>query len=447
MHRNALVLSLTCLTLAGMGACGTATPTGGGFIPGAGNAPGSAGATTAGTATATSGAGGAISAGTGGVSSGGTAGDSAASGAGSAGFSASVAGGGTGGLAGSGTVGVAGSSGSGRLPPVADSRGIYGHPDPAVTYPPHDGFTPYLVEEFNAPIDLNTDPFWTWGDGALADGRSRMVEKNIAFENGQMVLSLTDEAQQGTYSFSSADYAPTSVASSAEFRSLYNNFRYGRYEVRMKSPPGANYNFIHTMFAYRTPAFLKWREIDIELTAAPQTTFTSNIIIAEPPARVWQPSIAEAVDQYPSGDGTMGLLPGFSTSSDFHTYAFEWLPDQIKWFVDDRLVRVKKSGVGPNSLPVPSDSTKIIMNVWVFGATGFGGGDPKNNVYPIRGAYDWFRFYKLNSDATYPCLNTPSCLPPADLLYAKNNVKDSLPDVRPALCTGASGMQDTSCGP
>jgi endo-1,3-1,4-beta-glycanase ExoK len=467
MHRSALVLSLSCLTIAGAAACSSASSTGSG-LPGSGNAPGTAGASTgaAGASAGTSGtfAGGAggtmgAAAGAGGAATSGAAGAAGASPAGgSGGVTAAGGAGGALGSAGSSAAGAAGmsaaagagsSGASGLAPAVPDGRGIYGHPDPATTYPTYTGFKPWLVEEFNSPIDLDHDPFWTWGDGALFDGQTHMVEKNITFANGHMVLAITKEPVAGGYSFSAADNVADKPVSAAEFRSIYNEFRYGRYEVRMKSPAGASNNFLHTMFAYRAPAYLMWREIDIELTAAPQTDFISNIIVAPPGTRVWSASIEDSTRTYPyGGNGGSGLPQGFNTSSDFHTYAFEWLPTSIKWFVDGTMVREKLDGQGKNNLVIPKESTKIIMNMWVFGNQNLGGGNPAGNVYPIYGEYDWFRFYRWDGDTTYPCADQArSCVTADDLKWSKNNPKDPLPDIRPPMCTGADGMLDVACGP
>jgi beta-glucanase (GH16 family) len=435
---------------------------GNGLPPGGGNAPGTAGNST-GTAGASAAMGGASGGGAGGVPSA-TAGSAGAATAGSGGSAPTAGGaglpgsggaGGAPGSAGSGTAGSSSSAGAssggsnGLAPAVPDSRGIYGHPDPNTTYPTYDGFKPWLIEEFNSPIDLDHDPFWTWGDGALFDGQTHMVEKNITFANGHMVLAITNEPVSGGYSFSAADNVADKPVSAAEFRSIYNEFRYGRYEVRVKSPAGASNNFLHTMFAYRAPAYLLWREIDIELTAAPQTDFISNIIVAPPGTRVWNAGIEDSTRSYPyGGNGGSGLPGGFNTSSDFHTYAFEWLPTSIKWFVDGTMVREKLDGQGKNSLVIPKESTKIIMNMWVFGNQNLGGGNPAGNVYPIYGEYDWFRFYRWNNDATYPCADQArSCVTADDLKWSKNNPKDPLPDIRPPMCTGADGKLDIACGP
>jgi beta-glucanase (GH16 family) len=358
-------------------------------------------------------------------------------------------GGGAGGAGGSSTV-VGGSGGMGpftRQTPMPDARGIYGHPDPGTTYPPRPGFTPYLVEEFNTPLDLNTDPFWTYGDGALYEGLTRMTPEGITFAEGKMVLTITQGEKTGGYSHSAADTVATKPLGSGELRTLYNNFRYGRYEVRMKAPTTGS-NYIFTMFAYRTPAYLLWREIDIEVQASPANTFITNLITAPPGTRKWASTIQDATTTYPyGGNGALALPGNLNTQTEYHTYAFEWLPTEIKWYVDDVLIRVKKDGVGPNSLAVPKESTKIVMNLWVFTDMNLGGGNPANNVYPIAGQYDWFRFYKWDQDDTYPKAGAPGSLSATDLELSKNNANDGLPDVRPEFCTGADGMRNVACGP
>jgi hypothetical protein len=191
-----------------------------------------------------------------------------------------------------------------------------------------------------------------------------------------------------------------------------------------------------------------WREIDIEVQASPQNSFISNLITAEAGTRVWSPNIEDSTTAYPYGnDPAAGPVPAaFNTQSDFHTYAFEWLPTSVKWFIDGQLIRTKLDGVGKNSLPIPKISTKIVMNMWVFTNEDLGGGDPTLNQYPITGQYDWFRFYRWNQDTMYPCGATPGCLPEEDLTLAKNNQADPLPDKRPDLCTGADGMRTAPCG-
>jgi beta-glucanase (GH16 family) len=273
-----------------------------------------------------------------------------------------------------------------------------------------------------------------------------MVKENISFENGSMALTVTNTPQPGAYSFSAADNVAAKPLSSGELRSMYNNFRYGRYEVRMKAPSTGS-NYIFTMFAYRTPAYLLWREIDIEVQASPQNTFITNLITAAPGTRKWSGAIEDSTVNYPYGPVAGSPIPaGYNSQSDYHVYAFEWLPTSIKWFIDGTLIRTKLDGQGKNGLPIPKESTKIVMNLWVFTGAALGGGDPALNTFPITGQYDWFRFYKWNQDDTYPCSGAPGCLSASDLELAKNNAADPLPDKRPELCTGEKGERDAPCG-
>src|SRR3546814_6849105 len=51
---------------------------------------------------------------------------------------------------------------------------------------------------------------------------------------------------------------------------------------------------------------------------------------------------------------------GFDASEDFHTYAFEWRPDSIRWIVDGRQVHEETGQRGP----LPSTPGKIFLHAW-----------------------------------------------------------------------------------
>src|SRR3546814_20856622 len=51
---------------------------------------------------------------------------------------------------------------------------------------------------------------------------------------------------------------------------------------------------------------------------------------------------------------------GFDASEDFHTYAFEWRPDSIRWFVDGRQVHEETGQRGP----LPSTPGKPFLHAW-----------------------------------------------------------------------------------
>ncbi len=413
----------------------TPSRTGGGSGSGGASSGGGSGGSGGGGGT---GNGGAAATGGTGVSNGGSPGGSGVStGGGPGGSGASTGGSGaTAGGAGGGTPGGTGGAGpaidasaeAGTTPPVDPlPPGVEGHPSPAVAYPKYPGFTLAMAEEFDAPLDLDKDPIWTWSDGGLTEGQVRFVKDAISFRDGKMILTASRPGAPTSPSYAEPvpGRYPGEVTAknlrSGEMRTKLNNYRYGRYEVRFKAPT-SNGNFISTLFVFRTPKFEQWREIDIEVTAdRPDRVFT-NLINADG-ALGWSPQIEEPADRFPTGPGAMGIPAGFNNQREFHTYAFEWLPEQITWYVDGIPVRVKRPGGGR---PIPQLSAKVVMNLWIFGGGEFGG-DPTRNVYPLSAEYEWFRFYKWDKETTYPCKATPDCLPAEDRNLSKNNPSDGLP--------------------
>jgi hypothetical protein len=351
---------------------------------------------------------------------------------------AAVAGNGTGGGA-AGTAGASmGSGAPGECPP-----NVTGHCKAGETYPAIDGYTLALVEDFEAPIDLNTDPIWTWSDGSPQDGQTAFREEQIKFEGGYMTITAESPcAAKTTNSGCVAGYdshgealAPNPTkpiadmgVSSGELRTKYNNYRYGRYEAKFAAPKanpanltttdksGGSGNFLSTMFIFRTPKNIDWNEIDIELEP-----WTSNAVAGNVVSKLWPPNTMQVV--YPATNASDFNVPqaaGFSIY-DEHVYAFDWTPTKIEWFVDGVSIRVFE---GTANVPIPTQSAKIMMNLWIFSGTAFG--DALNNTYPFTAKYDWFRFYKLNSEATYPCSPTPGCLAPDDKIKSsQNNPKEA----------------------
>lgn len=330
---------------------------------------------------------------------------------------------------GSGGGSMTGSGGGGTdepAPPGDPANGVpFGHPDTSVTYPKHEGFTLWLVEEFAEALDLDSDPIWTWSDGGLGEGLVRFQKEGISFGDGKMRLTVDDAATAGTspQSCSHAEYSTVfnKPLVSGEMRTRNNLFRYGRYEARFRAPsvkPNdtvTNGNYIATLFVFRTPKFQNWREIDIEVTGNGPNTVTTNLITANDTFQ-WNAEIQE-VNPFE--------FEGVDTRSDFHDFAFEWLPDRITWYLDGEVVRERKSDDG--GLPIPEMSTKIMMNLWIFNGGAFGGTEGANNEYPLTSEYEWVRFYKWDGDDTYPCATmNAGCLSVEDLDFSSNNPCDGL---------------------
>lgn len=314
-------------------------------------------------------------------------------------------------------------------PPARElSAAPYGHPTPNKQYPQRDGYTLMLVEEFEEPLDLETDPIWTWSDGGLSEGQVRFVKEALKFKNGKLIIEAAEEPPRivpQACSHAEGGFVTPKRYTSGEIRSRHNMFRYGLYEVSMKAPsvqPGntvVDGNYIATMFAYRAAKFRHWREIDIEVTGDAVNAVTMNVLNADNTAN-WSPQIASVKQYRPQG---------VNVREEFHTFAFSWLPGGITWYLDGREIATHRPG--RDSLPIPNLSTKIMMNLWIFNTLyDFGGKFGANNRFPMHTEYDWFRFYKWNGDGDYPCHDmTDSCLTDDDRFLSSNNPCDGITQV------------------
>jgi hypothetical protein len=414
-----------------LAACGSSSKPG--VITGAAGTSGAAGSGTAG-ATGVAGTSGAAGT-TGAAGTSGAAGSTGAAGSSGAAGTSGAAGltgaaGQTGAAGATGAAGTNGASGSDAGAPTdgPTATAIKGHPAAGMAYPTYPGFTLYLVEEFDAPIDLNADPLWTWGDGTINDGQARFGEEAITFSEGKMKITVSKGDTPAGLSIVKSGVAPGAMVGaktlkSGELRSKHNMFRFGRYEASIKGPP-VDGNYILSFFGFRTPHFEEWREIDFELLGSLPKSVSTNIIIGMNMEN-WSPTAEEPASVFPFGAQPAMALPAtFDARGGFHTYAFEALPDHVTFFVDGVPIRTKLDKVGQNKLIVPERSFKIMFNHWVFNNTGFGG-DPAKNTYPFTGEYDWFRFYRWNQDAKYPCEPLPSCLPADDRNLSANNPKET----------------------
>jgi beta-glucanase (GH16 family) len=345
--------------------------------------------------------------------------------------------GGSAGSAGSGTTGGASGAPDGGTAgdaAVAGCAGIIGHPtQPCDRIPVYPGVKIKLVEDFDTPINLDTDDIWTYSDGFSDQAQARFIKGAITFAGGSAQITMSQpaggaapgptyaEGNSGANGYP-APFTFMSPETSGELRTKYNNFKYGYYEFRMKPPVNTTGNFIAAAFTFRTPKWQDWRELDIELQAAGKSrTVPTNVIVGDN-QQAWSMAISDALD----------LTVNYDTQADFHTYGFDWEPTVVNFYIDRATnptpVRVYAAG---SKLPIPNKSGKIMMNFWLFPSNALGGGDPALNRYPMVMQIDYVHFYKSDQEPFYPCTPTPACLNDAthreDLDFSKNNPTDGLP--------------------
>ncbi len=140
-------------------------------------------------------------------------------------------------------------------------------------------------------------------------------------------------------------YSSGSIATKTDPDAQY---QYGRFEIEMKPAKGSG--MITAFFLYR---FDPWQEIDAEILGRDPTKLLVNVY--------YNPG--EEGDLYNYGlRGTPVLVDlGFDASLDFHRFAIEWEKEEIRWFVDDKLVHVRHEG---RPTPIPHLPMRLHANLW-----------------------------------------------------------------------------------
>ncbi len=125
-------------------------------------------------------------------------------------------------------------------------------------------------------------------------------------------------------------------------------FKYGRFEVVLKPAKGSG--VITAFFLYR---FDPWQEIDAEILGKDPTKLLVNVY--------YNPGEPGDLYNYGYRGTPVQIDLGFDASLDFHRYAIEWEPGAIRWFVDGRLLHVRKAG---RPTPIPHLPMRFHVNLW-----------------------------------------------------------------------------------
>lgn len=122
--------------------------------------------------------------------------------------------------------------------------------------------------------------------------------------------------------------------------STHEKYRYGYFEARLHMPRGSG--LVAGVFTFTRDAGPEtWNEIDMEILGRDTRSIELSYIVGG--------AIIKQVVTLP-----------FDAADGFHTYAFDWRPDAIRWYVDDQLVHESRE-VGVARLIEPQ---RFILNLW-----------------------------------------------------------------------------------
>lgn len=118
-------------------------------------------------------------------------------------------------------------------------------------------------------------------------------------------------------------------------------YGYGRYEVIMRPARGSG--LVSSFFTYTGPPFgYPHDEIDIEFLGNDTSKAQFNVFVN---GEALNPPLVSL---------------GFDASQAYNLYAFEWTQDEVRWYVNDRLVFT----VTENDWRIPAYPGKIMVNLW-----------------------------------------------------------------------------------
>jgi beta-glucanase (GH16 family) len=208
------------------------------------------------------------------------------------------------------------------------------------------------------------------------------VSDDVYVENGSLRL------RSRIRDFGSQHYTSGRVDTRGKFSPLY-----GRFEIRAKLPSGKGLWPAHWLY----PQNRDWAME--QLMAAAVANGQERLI---PEERPWyseidimeflghEPNVLYGTLHYYTFDGQKKSSSGTWKSDldytrDFHIYALEWDPDEIRWFIDDQLIHRTKERI-------PHTPHYLILNTAVGGT--WPGNPDETTIFPQYHDIDYVRVYQ-----------------------------------------------------
>jgi endo-1,3-1,4-beta-glycanase ExoK len=213
---------------------------------------------------------------------------------------------------------------------------------------------------FSYTFDHIDTTLWSLSTHTFDGNAAQFSPRNAAIHHGHLELTLKSE-RLGERHYSGAEL---------QARESLGPFTYGRYEVRMRAAKGNA--VISSFFGYATPP---WQEIDIEFLGDHPRAVQANV--------------------YNSPDANPTLVPPFpiltalpfDATADFHTYAYEWSPTEIRWYADTILIARTT-----NRSQVPTKAIRPMFNLWLSTNASWAG-PIDASALPVHSEYQWVRVY------------------------------------------------------
>lgn len=246
----------------------------------------------------------------------------------------------------------------------------------------HPGWTLTWSDEFNQPDGSPPDPAkWKietggngWGNDELEYYTAR--PQNLHVKNGNLEMIALKEAYTGADGVT-RNYTSARLDTLGEFDQAY-----GRFEARIRIPYGQGV----------WPAFWMLGN-DIKKVNWPTC---GEIDVMENIGR--EPAIVHGTIHGPGYSGGKGIGTPYSLTSgrfadDYHVFAAEWEPSQIRFYVDEHLYATRTpADLPPGTKWVYDHPFFVILDLAIGG--GWPGSPDETTVFPQTMLVDYVRVYK-----------------------------------------------------
>lgn len=193
------------------------------------------------------------------------------------------------------------------------------------------------------PREIFTDTFielepkrWHIRTDTFPGNQALFRSKNVSPTQGGGINLIVQKEELGVRDFSAAAISSCLT------------YHYGRFEVTLQSTNVSG--LVTGFFLYRDSPR---QEIDIEITGDCPSQLLINVF--------YNPGIEGAKFDYGYRGTPIRIPLGFDASKGAHRYAIEWSREEIRWFVDDKLVYCR---VLWDPTPIPDLPMTLHVNTW-----------------------------------------------------------------------------------
>ncbi len=258
--------------------------------------------------------------------------------------------------------------------------GCPGPPVPGGANPPgKPGWTLVFQDEFDGPaVDSS---LWLTGFpwGRCSEIAFNTEEGNISFVDGALHLTARKEPVNGFCFAWDEDGTFTPYYRDFEYSTgmLYSvrPFKYGFFECRFRVPPGTGFNSAFWLYGPEATEVDVFEVVRSDEGAAQMTLHWK------------EDDVLVGTSQWPTHIDPAG--PAFDAG--YHTFAFEWTPGAIAWYLDNWKVPESLWTKFIRGRHIPDVEMNVILTLGIGGM----GGDPEASTpFPADFVVDYVRIYR-----------------------------------------------------